>query len=123
MIEVLPQSKDNVIGFKFSGDFTADDYDVLVPKLDEAIAAFGKINFLVVMDDFKWRGGLEGAKADFEFGVHQYRQIEKAAFVGDKKWQKRMVKFMDPFTRYTEERFFSVDEIEDAWEWVKTPGD
>ena len=118
MIEILPESTESCIGFKFSGKVTAEDYDVLVPKLDEAIAASGKINMLVVMGDFKWRGGLEGAKADFNFGTHQYRQVEKAAFIGEKKWQVWMVKIMDPFTRRTDEKFFEMGQLEDAWAWI-----
>jgi len=119
MIEILPQSTANTVGFKFSGEITAEDYDVLVPKLDEAISASGKINFLVLMDDFKWRGGLEGAKADFKFGTQQYRQVEKAAFIGEKKWHEWMVKIMDPFTRRTDERFFNLDQLDEAWQWVQ----
>ena len=118
MIELLPQSTDKCIGFKFSGKFVAEDYDVMLPKLDEAIAASGKINLLIVMDDFKWRGGLEDAKADFKMGTQQYRQVEKAAFIGEKKWQEWMVNLLDPFTRRTDERFFSPDELDKAWQWV-----
>ena len=76
--------------------------------MDEAIAASGKINFLVVMDDFKWRGGLKGAHADFKMGTQQYRQVEKAAFIGEKKWLEMIVKLMDPITRRTEKRFFDL---------------
>ena len=118
MIEILPQSTETCIGFKFSGKITAEDYKVLVPRLDEAIAASRKINMLVVMDDFKWRGGLEGAIADFKFGTQQYRQVEKAAFVGEKKWQEWMIKIMDPFTRRTDERFYDLDQFNEAWQWV-----
>ena len=118
MIEISPQSTDKCVGFKFSGKFVAENYDVLLAKLDEAIASSGKINMLVVMEDFKWRGGLDGAKADFKMGTHQYRQVEKAAFIGEKKWQKWMVKIMDPFTRRTDERFFSPDQLDEAWQWV-----
>ena len=118
MIEVLPQSTESCVGFKFSGTLTAEDYDVMVPKLDEAIAASGKINMLVEMGDFKWRAGLEGAKADFKFGTHQYRLVEKAAFVGEKKWQEWMVRLMDPFTRRTDERFFDLGQLDEAWNWV-----
>ena len=39
--------------------------------------------------------------------------------VGDKKWQEWMVKIMDPFTRRTDERFFDLDRLEDAWQWIK----
>ena len=94
MIEILSQSTDTCVGIKFSGKITAEDYEVLLPKMDEAIAASGKINFLVVMGDFKWRGGLEGAKADFKMGTQQYRQVEKAAFIGEKKWQEWMLKIL-----------------------------
>jgi len=118
MIEILPQSTNKCVGFKFSGKFVAEDYDVMLPELDKAIAASGKINLLVVMDDFKWRGGLEGAKADFKMGTHQYREVEKAAFIGEKKWQEWMIKIMDPFTRRTDERFFNLDQLDEAWQWV-----
>ena len=119
MIEILPQSSETCIGFKVSGKVTAEDYDVLLPRLDEAISAHGKINLLVVMGDFEGWAGLDAAKADFKLGTQQYRQVEKAAFVGDKKWQEWMVKIMDPFTRRTDERFFDLDRLEDAWQWVK----
>ena len=119
MIEILPQSTESCIGFRISGKLTAEDYDVLVPKLDQAIAASGKINILVVMGDFEGWGGLDAARADFNLGTQQYRQVEKAAFVGDKKWQAWMVKVMDPFTRRTVERFFDLSALESAWRWVK----
>ena len=118
MIEILPQSSDKTIGFKISGKVTAEDYDVLLPRLDEAISAHGKINLLVLMGDFKGWSGLDAAKADYKMGTQQYRQVEKAAFIGEKKWQAWMVKLMDPFTRRTDERFFNLDELDEAWQWV-----
>ncbi len=119
MIEILPQSAENCIGFKISGKVSVEDYTELLPKLDEAINTYGKINLLVEIGDLKGYADLDAAKADFEFGVHQYRQVEKAAFVGDKKWQEWMVKIMDPFTRRTEEKFFPSDQLDDAWQWVR----
>jgi hypothetical protein len=122
MIEILPQSTESCLGFKVSGKVTAEDYEVLIPQLDQAIAASGKINMLVVMGDFEGWAGLDAAKADFKLGTHQYRQTEKAAFVGDKKWQEWMVKIMDPFTRRTDERFFDLEQLDNAWQWIKEGG-
>ena len=119
MIKILPESTETCIGFQISGKVTAEDYDVLLPKLDEAIAASGKINLLVLMGDFEGWGGLDAAKADFQLGTQQYRQVEKAAFISDKKWQQWMIKLMDPFTRRTDEKFFEPDQLEAAWQWVK----
>lgn len=118
MIEILPRSTNTCIGFKVSGKVTVEDYGTLLPKLDEAIDAHGKINLLVQMGNFEGWGSLEAAKADFKMGTQQYRQVEKAAFIGDKRWQEWAVKIMDPFTRRTDERFFDLNEIDEAWQWV-----
>ncbi|MES0360826.1 MAG: STAS/SEC14 domain-containing protein [Anaerolineales bacterium] len=117
MIELLPESTGTCIGFKISGKVTAEDYQTLVPIVDEAIAAHGSLNLLVLMEDFKAED-FEAAKADFHFGTHQYRQVEKAAFVSDKKWMEWIVKIMDPFTRRTKEKNFEPDQIEEAWAWI-----
>ena len=119
MIEILEESTENCLGFRVSGKLTAEDYDLLLPKLDEAINTHERINLLVVMGDFDGWAGLEAAKADFELGTHQYRQVERAAFVGKKRWQKWAITMMDPFTRRTDERFFELDHLEEAWAWVK----
>lgn len=117
MFELLPESTDTCIGFKISGEVTAEDYDTLLPKLDGAIAAHGKINLLVLIEDFKFEG-FEAAKDDFKFGTHQYRQVEKAAFVSHKRWLEWTVKIMDPFTRRTKEKIFEPDQLQEAWAWV-----
>ena len=118
MFELLPGSSENCIGFRVSGTVAADDYGILLPRLDEAIAAYGKIKLLVLMEDFQGWDGLDAAKADFRLGTQQYRQVQRAAFVGQGKWQKRLVRIVDPLTRHTEERFFETDQLEAAWQWV-----
>ena len=122
MFEILPESTDTCIGFKISGEVNAEDYDTLLPKLDAAIAAHGKINLLAVLEDYEGFDGIKTAKADFQFGTHQYRQVEKAAFVSDKKWMERVVKIMDPFTRRTKEKNFTPDQLKEAWAWVLGEG-
>ncbi len=119
MITILPESSETAIGFSISGKVTTADYDVLLPRLDEAISAHGKINMLVVFEDLEGYDSLDAAKQDIKFGTHEYRQVEKAAFVGDKSWQEWLVKIMDPFTHHTDERFFLPDQLEDAWLWLK----
>jgi hypothetical protein len=117
MFEILPESTDTSLGFKISGEVTKADYDTLLPKVDEAIAAHGKINLLILVEDFDFKG-FDAAKSDFKFGTHQYRQVEKAAIVSDKKWLEWSVKIMDPFTRRTDEKTFEPDQLEEAWAWI-----
>ncbi len=98
---------------------TAEDHGGLLPKPDEPIGTHGMINVLKVMDDFEGYSSPEAAKDDFKFGTHQYHQVEKAAFVGDKKWQARVVMILDPFTRRTDGRCFTLEQLEEAWQWVQ----
>jgi len=117
LIEILPQSTGNCIGFKISGKVSSQDYETLLAKVDEAIAEYDKINLVIVVGDFGGYADLKAAKADWKFGINQYRHVEKAAFIGEKEWLEWVVKLMDPFTR-TEERFFTPDQVDEAWRWV-----
>jgi hypothetical protein len=98
---------------------TTEDCDGLLPALDQAIAAQGRINLLTVIEDMEGWGSRDAAKADFDLGTQQYREVEKAAFVGDEKWQKWAIKIMDPSTRRTTELLFDSAQLEGAWQWVK----
>ena len=69
MFEILPESTETSIGVKVSGKLTAEDYDLLLPKLDEGIAVHGKINLLMVFGDFVGWDDLDAAQADYKLGT------------------------------------------------------
>jgi carbamate kinase len=119
MFELLPESTEKCIGVSIRGKLAAKDYDMLLSKMDEAIEAHGKLNLLVLMEDFEGWEGLDAAKADFRLGTQQYRLVQRAAFVAEGKWQRRLIRIMDPLTRHTEERAFELDKLEEAWQWVQ----
>jgi hypothetical protein len=119
MFEILPESEKNCIGFTVQGKLDVEDYKTLLAKVDETIQEYGYINLLAVMGKFEGWTDKEAAKMDFEFGTNEYRQVKKAAFVGDKKRQEWMIKIMDPLTRHTKERFFTPDQLDEAWKWIK----
>lgn len=119
MIEILPESTETSIGFKISGKIEAADYEVLVASVDEAINKHGRINLLALMGEFEGVKGFDTLKADFSFGTQEYRQVDRAAFVGEKTWHEWIVKIMDPFTRRTDERYFELGQLDEAWKWVQ----
>jgi hypothetical protein len=118
MFEILEKSTKACIGFKVSGKVSAADYEVLMPKLDEAIKTHGTINLVVVLEGFDGWAELDAAKADFKFGTTEYRSVERCAFVSDKEWFKWVVTLMDPVTRHTDEEFFEPSQLEEAWTWA-----
>lgn len=119
MIELLPESTGACLGFKLSGKVTDKDRDAILPKFDEAVAAYGKINVLYLMVDFEGWEGLEAGRDGFRLVGERYHQVEKAAFVGEEKWQEQFVRIVDPITWHTEERFFEHAQLEEAWAWIK----
>ncbi len=52
MVEKLPQSSGNVLGFKLSGKLHDEDYKHLVPVAEEAIQAHGKVRLVAHPTDF-----------------------------------------------------------------------
>ncbi len=117
MIEVLPESKGNVLGIKAIGTIRPVDYDEIVPMLEDAIRKRGAVRVLFDLSQFN-RETIKAWKQDFEFGREFHRRIEKAAIVGDKTWEKWLTVFVDPF--YAQEaRYFHTGEMGTAWKWLR----
>jgi hypothetical protein len=69
------------------------------------------------MSDFRgWDAG--ALWEDIKFDVKHFSDIERIAFVGDKKWQKGMSAFCRPFTT-AKIKYFDKDDAEQAWTWIE----
>jgi hypothetical protein len=55
---------------------------------------------------------------DTKFATHHFRDIERLALVGEKKWQHGMAVFCQPFTAATV-RYFDHAGMNEAREWVE----
>jgi hypothetical protein len=56
---------------------------------------------------------------EIKFDVKHFRDIDRVAFVGDKKWEASMSKFCRPFTT-AEIRFFPPEKKEEARAWLES---
>lgn len=75
------------------GKLTHDDYRVIVPMLDQAMAGIDQpeIDMLVFCQHFEgWE--LRAAWDDFKLGLKHGRKFRKIAIVGDKPWEKAVAK-------------------------------
>ena len=61
-----------------------------------AIAEKGQINMLMLIDHLEGWEAKDATRADYDFGTQQYRHVARCAFVSDKKWQRWMIKLLDP---------------------------
>lgn len=120
MIEKLPESSGNILGFRSRGKLAEADYlDHLAPELDKAIAEHGKARLLWIIEDFGgWTVG--GAWEDFRLGL-KLTAVEKMAAVIDESWDEWLTWLFRVFSTLTgtEVRFFRADRLEEAWEWIR----
>ena len=99
-----------------SEKLTKEDYDAFVPDVEQLIQEFGKIRVLFEMKDFHgWKAG--ALWQDIKFDLKHFADIEKFAFVGEKKWEKGMSVFCRPFTT-AKIRYFDVGQATEADAWI-----
>lgn len=96
---------------------TTDDYERFAPEFKRLIDKYGKVRVLFEMQEFHgWTAG--ALWEDLKIDVHHFNDVERLAFVGDKKWEKGMSYFCKPFTTAAI-RYFDRDELADATDWVE----
>ncbi len=106
-----------VLTINVSGKLTAEDYDRFVPQTERLIQQHGPIRVLFDMQDFHgWE--LAALWKDIKFDMSHFKDIERLAMVGDKKWEQWMATFCRPFTSATI-RYFDRSEATAAHDWVE----
>jgi hypothetical protein len=119
MINVLPESKGNILVLRSVGKLNDQDYkDVLIPRLDSIIREHGKARLLLDMgDDFH---GWEAAALwdDARFGLVHRNDFEKMGVIGGPGWVEWGLKLAAVVVS-GELRSFSTGESEEALNWIK----
>jgi len=118
MLDRIADLPDNVVGFLAKGELTSDDYEkVLIPAVDQALAAHDKIRLLYVLG-----GEFDGLTAgamwdDTRLGFSHITGWEKIAVVTDKDWVRHSVEIFG-YLMPGEVRAFSDAEESAARTWV-----
>ena len=111
------EANGKILVVQASGKLAKVDYEQFVPETERLIRKFGKIRVLFELHDFHgWEAG--ALWADIKFDLKHFKDIEKLAMVGDKKWEKGMSVFCKPFTT-AKIRYFDISRIKDARAWLK----
>lgn len=115
-VEVQDVADDKIVEVKLSGKLTKEDYGHFVPVIEEAIQKNVKVRMLVIMQDFHgWTAG--ALWEDVKFDWHHFRDIERLALVGEKRWEAGMAVFCKPFTTATV-KYFDHTDTEEARHWI-----
>ena len=107
-----------ILEVRVTGKLTKESYQKFVPAVDAQIKQYGKLHILFIMQDF--HGWTAGAMwEDMKFDLKHWKDIERLALVGDKKWEKGMAAFCKPFTK-AHIRYFDIAQIDEAREWLES---
>lgn len=117
MLEILGQTTDACVVFHAGGRVSGEEYKPLLDAVDERLKERDKINMVAELEESIFYGDLEAFKDDYHFGTHEYRSINRMAFVGDAKWVELFVKVAQPFTK-AEEKLFPSGSLDEAIAWA-----
>jgi hypothetical protein len=115
MINILPRSQGNVIGFETVGTIFMEDENKAIAVCDKLIAEHGKINVLVVLGSLKY-ASLKVMYTDMMWALRHVRQMERIAVVGDSPWEKLLDKVDSLIFG---EKYFDKSQLEKAWRYVE----
>ena len=115
-LELQQEMDGKLLAVRLTGTLQKDDYKHFLPTVERAIQKHGKLRILVEMHDF--HGWALGALwEDIKFDVKHYKDIERLAMVGDKKWEQRMATFCKPFTT-AKIKYFPQGQSAEARAWI-----
>ena len=117
MLTISERSTPVCLVVEVQGAVTGDEYDDFLESIDDAIEARGRINLVINLIGSVKFGDFDAVEEDFEFTFKEYRKVRRAAFVGDQKVIRAMLKLFSPFTR-THERLFDAGDLDAAIEWA-----
>jgi hypothetical protein len=118
MLEILPQSKGNILGVRLTGKVSDSDYEeIFLPALQKLINEHGKVRCLYFMDSGFEGWTLGAAWDDAKFGIRHRDDFEKCAIVGGPKWAEWATKLVSHLIS-AEVKTYSDDQLDEAWHWV-----
>jgi SpoIIAA-like len=120
VLETIAGLPDNVLGIKASDEVTAEDYKkVLVPAVETALKAEGKLRLLYVFDADVTGMSAGAAWQDSKVGLGHYNRWERVAVVTNRDWLRHSV---DIFGHLMpgELKAFPTDEEAEARTWVSS---
>ena len=122
MIEPLSDLPDGVVGFRFSGHVSKDEYrSVLLPALKGRLDKGDKVRLAVVIDDDFDRFEAGALWEDMRFGlgsgITHLSSWERMALVSDADWVRHAITLLGWLVP-GEVRVLPLDQLEAAKEWL-----
>ena len=117
MVNLVTAEDSNVLTVEVTEKLEKADYERFVPRVEFLIEKFGRIRVLFLMRDFHgW--SVSALWKDITFDLKHFKDVERVAVVGDKRWEKGMAAFCKPFTT-ADVKYFDLADLDEARGWVQ----
>jgi hypothetical protein len=114
-VERVESPNGRMVEVQVTGKLSKEDYEHFVPRTEELMQN-GKVRILFSMHEFSgWEMG--ALWEDIKFDIKHFKDIDRLAMVGDKKWEHGMAMFCKPFTT-AKLQYFDQSEIDQARAWL-----
>ncbi|TXK33241.1 STAS/SEC14 domain-containing protein [Pontibacter qinzhouensis] len=117
MLQVLEESRGDLFAVQLSGHIDKQDYNIMLPMLEEKIKQHGKIDVLAEVADLK-DVSLEALWEEIKFDFRHAADFRKVAVVGEPKWLDWLTLAASPFTT-AKIKHFPPQQRLDALNWIK----
>ena len=118
MLEILPESQENILGVKATGKLTSREFqEVLVPRLKAMIQEHGQVRVLFSLEEDFQGWDLEALQQE-AFGPQHRDDFQRIAVVGGSWWLSLQMKFVATLIS-GEVKNFSQAELPEAWTWIR----
>lgn len=119
MIEIVP-APDHVAAFRIAGTLEAQDYDEMIPRIEDRLKGHEKIGIFVDLEGLEDITG-DAMQRDIKYGIDKLGELHRfgrAAVATDKQWIKAATQLADSLFPQIDARVFDLDEKDEAIEWV-----
>lgn len=121
MVELLEGFPAHVVAYKAEGVVKEDEYQaVVMNRVDEVAAEFGKINFLVLLKTDFQNYTLPAFIDYLKISFKHFKKWERMAIVTDQKTVEKMYDMISPFV-HGEVKGYEIKDYNLAKDWVSGP--
>lgn len=119
MIEMIPAA-DHVAAFRIVGTLDAQDYDEIIPAVEEKLRGHERIGIFVDLEGLEDITG-DAIQRDIKYGIDKLGELHRfgrAAVTTERRWIETATRLVDTLFPKVEARVFDFGEKEAALEWV-----
>ncbi|MDB2614156.1 STAS/SEC14 domain-containing protein [Chlamydiales bacterium] len=120
MLEILSKTKKNFLAIRANERVTKSDYEkTFIPKLDQLIKKYGKINVLYEFGENYEGYDIKAMIEDGKYGFNHLNNFNRIAVVGSPKWIEWTMYLVKPVFKGTIQ-VFPKDKLDEAMTWANS---